>query len=196
MNLKFCKRRCISFLLTYCLSFSSFAQDSICDFKTDGSGKSKGLKIKLAIPCSWEEREGERPHVVRKFTYTLSDTASALINLTITPDSQVISKKEANECFIESGLKEIASSFGTYISGRKIKIDGNDAGEIIVKSERILPLGHAHMYSICYFFYYKNLYVVLMYAINSLSEVKSKTYFDKNIFLFKALATKTVILSK
>jgi hypothetical protein len=37
-----------------------------CTFETDGTGKSVGLKIKIAYPCSWTQADGERPHVVKK----------------------------------------------------------------------------------------------------------------------------------
>ena len=31
-----------------------------CDFKTDGTGKSLGLKIKFSVPCAWKQADGER----------------------------------------------------------------------------------------------------------------------------------------
>ncbi|TYC63820.1 hypothetical protein FMN52_00930 [Marinobacter sp. BW6] len=36
-------------------------------FHTDGSGKSLGVVMNLQLPQSWQEQEGNRPHIVRKW---------------------------------------------------------------------------------------------------------------------------------
>ena len=36
-------------------------------FYTDGSGKSLGVVMNLQLPKSWQEQEGNRPHIVRKW---------------------------------------------------------------------------------------------------------------------------------
>jgi hypothetical protein len=37
-------------------------------FATDGSGKSKGVRLRLHIPLTWSGRDGERPNIVQFFT--------------------------------------------------------------------------------------------------------------------------------
>src|SRR5687767_2862403 len=99
-----------------------------CDFKTDGTGKSIGLKIKLSVPCDWKQEDGERPHVVKKFSYN-SGVNTAISTLTINRLPKTPSKAEINETFTQSGLKEITAELGSFISGRKLKVDGLDCGE-------------------------------------------------------------------
>lgn len=36
-------------------------------FSTDGTGKARGVRLKLQLPLSWLAQEGERPHIVRKW---------------------------------------------------------------------------------------------------------------------------------
>lgn len=37
-------------------------------FRTDGGGKSRGVKLTMQLPRSWLELEAERPHIVKKWT--------------------------------------------------------------------------------------------------------------------------------
>src|SRR5690242_9302675 len=95
---------------------TSFWQNQ-CDFKTDGSGKSMGLKIKLSVPCSWTEERGERPHVVQKFTHN-SDNAAIVETLLVTKLPEMPSKAELDNQLTQDGLKALCNELGTFISGK------------------------------------------------------------------------------
>ncbi|XVJ67175.1 MAG: hypothetical protein HEQ40_13780 [Lacibacter sp.] len=190
------------FLIIVLISIKTYSQESPstfwqnrCDFKTDGTGKSAGLKIKLSVPCSWKQADGDRPHVVKKFSYS-SGANSAISTLTITKMPATPSKAEVDEMFTQAGLKELGESLGTFISGRKLKIDGLDCGEVTFKMTREHPVGTIYLYSFQYYFIYKDKMVVLGYAVGSSTDEKAKTMFDSYKTLFRGLAGNTVFISK
>lgn len=166
-----------------------------CDFKTDGTGKSMGLKIKLSVPCEWKQADGERPHVVKKFLYN-SGVTSALGSLTITKMPATPTKSEIAEMFTQKGLKELTEDLGTFISGRKLKVDGLDCGEVAFKMTRESPISTLYLYNMYYYFIYKNKMIVLGYATGSSDDEKAKTMFDSYKTLFRGLAGSTIFLSK
>ncbi len=188
-------------LLSMCLKIS--AQDTPatfwknrCEFKTDGTGKSAGLKINLSYPCSWTQADGDRPHVVKKFSYNIGEGKSVIQSLTINKMPAEPSKKEIDEMFTQEGLKEIASGTGTFVSGRKLKIDGLDCGEVVIKVKRESPVATVNIYFIQYYMVYKDKMINLAFAAGALTESEAKTLFTSYKTLFQGLATNTVILSK
>jgi len=184
------------------ISFSSYSQDTPatfwqnrCDFKTNGTGKSLGLKIKLSVPCAWKQADGERPHVIKKFSYN-SGTNTAVSALQINKMPTIPSKAEIDEMFTQEGLKELGESLGTFISGRKLKIDGLDCGEVAFKMTREHPVGTVYLYSLQYYFIYKDKMIILGYSAGSMTDEKAKTMFENYKILFRGLAGSTVFVSK
>lgn len=167
-----------------------------CDFKTDGTGKSAGLKIKLSVPCAWKQADGDRPHVVKKFSYSLNGGKSVIQSLTISKMPGEPSKKEIAEIFTQNGLKELASGTGTFVSGRKLKIDGIDCGEVVIKAKRETPVATVNIYFIQYYIFYKDKIINLAFAAGALTENEAKSLFTSYKTLFQGLATNTVIISK
>ncbi len=166
-----------------------------CDFKTDGLKKSLGMKIKLSVPCNWKQADGERPHVVKKFLYNYGEN-SAFSTLTITEMPEAPSNTEVDYMFTEKGLRELIAGMGTFLTGRKLKIDGQDCGEITLKMTRNHPIGTLYVYSLQYYFIYYNKIVVLGYAVSSPTDENSKKMFDSYKMLFRGLAGNTVIFTK
>lgn len=191
------------FILTLLFTQTVFAQetpttfwDNRCEYKTDGTGKSLGLKIKLTFPCKWTQAEGDRPHVVQKFSYGLEEGKSIIQGFTITKMATEPSKKEIADMFTQSGLKELASATGTFVSGRKLKIDGIDCGEVIIKLKRETPAATICIRFIQYYIVFKDKLINLSFAVGSKDEIETKNLFDNYKTLFQGLATNTVILSK
>jgi len=174
---------------------SDFLKDK-CSFETDGTGKSLGLKIKIAYPCIWTQANGDRPHVVKKFSYGFGDGSSIIQSLTISKMPATPSKKEIAELFTQEGLREMVKDLGTFISGRKVKIDGNDCGEAIVKVKRETPAATVYFYFIQYYLIYKDKMINIAFATGGKTETEAKKLYDKYKLLLQTLATNTVILSK
>lgn len=82
-------------------------------FRTDGTGKSQGVRLILQLPRSWLAKEGERPHIVQKWI-SEGGTGNTIIMLDIrdaqghTPDRREV------ERFVKSGeVREIVPEGGT-----------------------------------------------------------------------------------
>jgi hypothetical protein len=195
--------RNISLFLLLSVSLNAASQETPasfwnkrCEFNTDGTGKSAGLKIKLSYPCAWTQADGDRPHVVKKFSYNIGEGKSIIQSLTITKMPGEPSKKEIAEMFTQEGLKELASGTGTFVSGRKLKIDGIDCGEVIIKVKRESPVATVNMYFLQYYLIYKDKIINLTFVAGALTESEAKTLFTSYKTLFQGLATNTVIISK
>jgi hypothetical protein len=106
------------------------------------------------------------------------------------------SKKEISELITQKGLKEMAKDLGTFVSGRKVKIDGIDCGETIVKVKRESPAGTFYLYNIQYFLFYKDKLINISFATGGKSETAVKELFDNYKLLLQTLATNTVITSQ
>lgn len=178
------------------VSASSFWENQ-CSYKTDGLGKSLGLKIKLSIPCTWTQTEGDRPHVVTKFSYTFKDGSSIGQNLTINKLPSTLTKKDIDEFYSSGGFKELAKELGgEYISGRKVKIDNFDCGEIVIKKGEESPVLSFYLYMTQYYLIYNNKLITLTFSAGGKTEAIAKELYEKYKVLMQGLASKTVILSK
>lgn len=185
------------------ISLSSSAQEeknnfwkNRCEIFTDGNGKSLGLKIKMYYPCAWIQEDGERPHIVKKFSYDLGLGKSLAQTIAIKQMETEPSKRELDELFSQAGLKKLVSSNATFISGRKVKIDGLDCGEIIQKINRESPVANVSSYLIYYYIIFKNKIITLAFATGASTEKDAKNLFNTYKLLFQDLATNTIILTK
>ncbi|MEY5047616.1 MAG: hypothetical protein RLZZ175_975 [Bacteroidota bacterium] len=170
--------------------------ENLCEYKTDGLGKSKGLKIKIKFPCNWKQADGDRPHVVKKFSYDLGDGSSLNQNIVINQFPYTPSNAEINDMLSSQGLKELVGKSGTFISGRKIKIDGIDCGEVKTQMVRETTVGTIYLYSIIYYLVYKDKLIVLTCGAGADNDSRAKEVFENYNIIFKSFANSLVILSK
>lgn len=191
------------FFIFFLSSTTAFAQSRVegfissqCAYKTDGQGKSLGLKIKVSYPCEWKMAEGERPHVLQKFTYSGASGESASENFTINKLPSIISDKDLNDIFSQEGLREISAGSGTYVSGRKVQIDGIQCAEVITKTKKIAPAATVYLYTIQYYIFYKTYSVTITFMTGGTTEASAEKSYKNYKLLFQLLATNTVILSK
>lgn len=194
----------MKYLLIFILLFSYKAYSQVtpsimwqnrCEFNTDGTGKSLSLKIKLSVPCLWELQDGERPHIVKKFSYGFGEniimSALSIKKMPVKP-----SKKEIEETFSKEGLKELSKDLGKFISGRKLMVDGIVCGEVEYKMKREAPVATLYIQSIQYFFIYEDKIIILNYSVGSKSSEDATSLYNKYKQLFKGLAGSTVFISK
>ena len=113
-------RLLLIFIITI-LSTELFAQTSIQDdfkrymegskvkFSTVGHPKAQGLNIQIDYPKSWIKKEGERPHIVQKFSSSGGGGIAKVAILNITPiplDLKGFSDKEIAEYLFDPKLVE------------------------------------------------------------------------------------------
>jgi hypothetical protein len=191
-------------LILLCLFYNSFAQstpntdlDNTCEYKTDGTGKSLGLKIKINYPCSWQQSDGQRPHRIKNINHGLDiNSGTASIGFSVYPMPTIRSNEEIDEMLTQDYIKESVPDGATLISGRKIKIDGLNSTEVEYKIIREMPLGTLYTYNLVYNIYYKDKLILVSYGVGSSSNDKALAKFEEYKTLFKALATMTIIISQ
>lgn len=71
-------------------------------FSTDGTGKAQGIRLKLQLPQSWLAKEGERPHIVKKWTNE-GGTGLSIVMLEIRDAGGQTPSAREIEHFVKSG---------------------------------------------------------------------------------------------
>lgn len=92
-------------------------------YRTDGSGNAQGLRLRLQLPRSWAGAEGERPHIVRKWT-SEGGNGHAVILLEIR-DAQGFAPTRAEIArFIASGgAQELAADGGEVVDAAAFTLE-------------------------------------------------------------------------
>lgn len=110
-------------------------------YQTDGTGKSQGIKLSLQVPRSWTAKEGERPHIVKKWV-SENGTGLEIILLDIRDAQGYDPGKKEMEAFVRSGdVKKEVPEGAEYI----------DAGTFTLESrtgywvQMAMPIERAEM---------------------------------------------------
>ena len=181
------------FILFVLLGYNGYCQsNAICSYETDGTGKSKQIKIKLSYPCDWEAKEGERPNIVQKFS---SGGKSIMLLIKMVPDE--VPNNQLKILLEPSTIREGLEDYNV-ISVRKTIIDGLQAIEAIYDADTERPIGNMYQKMCQYTFLYKRYYINIVYGIAGMSADKAsiKKDFDETLKGFQALSMKTVVLSQ
>jgi hypothetical protein len=83
-------------------------------YRTDGTGKSQGVRLVLQLPRSWLANDGERPHIVQKWTNE-GGTGISTIMLDVRDAAGSNPDRHSIEEFVRSGeVKDIVPQGGTF----------------------------------------------------------------------------------
>ncbi len=83
-------------------------------FRTDGSGKAQGIRLGLQLPRSWLANEGERPHIVQKWT-SEGGTGDSIVMLDIRDAEGYNPTRNDIERFVKSGeVHDIVPEGGVF----------------------------------------------------------------------------------
>ena len=186
---------CIIIWMVSLMSNAQIIQDIFCDFVTDGTGESKGLKIKIKFPCDWDATPGDRPGVIKSFSFKITDSVYSYITLNIIKEKEITSKYKDNALKPEE-IKKSFQQAGEFISYRMTKIDMLDCAEVVFRAKVETPLGEIMMDNLGYLFFYKDFQIFLTYTVGAVDSNIAKKYFEKSNLIFKLLATKTVVISQ
>ena len=92
-------------------------------YQTDGTGKAQSIKLKLQLPRSWTAKDGERPHIVRKWI-SLNGTGLEMIHLDIRDGEGYAPTKKEMEDFVKSGeVKESIADGATYVASGNFSLE-------------------------------------------------------------------------
>jgi hypothetical protein len=92
-------------------------------YRTDGTGKSQGIKITLQLPRSWAGKYGERPHIVQKWV-SENGTGLEMIHLDIRDGQGYIPTNKEMEEFVRSGeVKDSVPDGSKYVDSGNFTLE-------------------------------------------------------------------------
>lgn len=92
-------------------------------YETDGMGKSQGIKVNIQLPRSWLGKDGERPHIVQKWT-SENGTGIEMILLDIRDGEGYNPTKKYLEDFVRSGdVKNTVPDGSSYIASGNFTLE-------------------------------------------------------------------------
>lgn len=121
-------------------------------YRTDGTGKSQGIRLALQLPRSWLAKDGERPHIVQKWTNE-GGTGYSSVMLDIRDAEGYNPTRREMEQFVKSGeVRDVVPAGGTLHDSGTVTLE-NRTGywvEMSMKLERagFRMYGRGYMYQI------------------------------------------------
>ncbi len=103
-------------------------------YRSDGSGKAQGLLLRLQLPRSWSCADGERAHIVRKWT-SEGGNGPATILLDVR-DAQGVSptRVEIERFLAAGGARELAVEGGEVTDASLFKLETQPGFSAVVRS--------------------------------------------------------------
>lgn len=93
-------------------------------FNTDGTEKARGIKLSLRLPRSWVARDGERPHIVKKWT-TEGGTGRESLMLDIRDGEGYDPDRREIDRFLRSGdVTQAVPQGGVHIASGLFTVEG------------------------------------------------------------------------
>lgn len=190
-------------LLSHNPTFQKYPEKEILegfvnDYYTKESPKSEGLNIKIKYPKSWKSENGDRPHVVKKFTSNNGHGLEALI-IMIKKIDEALSVSELNMLLSEEGIKYQLPDNAKVISVKPgLNIEGLTATSVTFYQELPRLDINVGMISEWYLMFFEKYMISLMFTVGSISNDYGSIFknYEINRKLFWLLANNFVILSK
>lgn len=173
-------------LLLLISSLHMFGQGVIlCDFISDGSGKSLGIKYLVKFPCNWSESNGDLDKIVKKFIFK-DDENYKIETISIISLNQKLKESDAKKLISLKYLKDLAQKLGIYESC-KIQIIGNlRAGEIIYT--KYLDNEGLYLKVIQYLIYHNDKVINISFGVGNTDKLITKQKFQKELPIFRNIA--------
>lgn len=113
-------------------------------FRTDGMGKAQGIRLGLQLPRSWLAKDGERPHIVQKWT-SEGGTGNSMVLLDIRDAEGYNPSRSEMEKFVKSGeARDVVPDGGKVHDSGNITLE-NRTGYWVDMSVKLERAGF-HMY--------------------------------------------------
>jgi len=175
---------------------SEFLNGYTSKYECDGTGKGKGLKFSIKYPQSWKSREGNRPHIVRKFINNGSIASAMLI---LNDMGFVPVNNEIEDIFSDKYASKMIPKGSALLRSNKTVIEGQPALVIdyTSKNERLGVLVKSRFRT--YIISYKSYLLNVQFSVSQMP-YDAATDLDKRFneyeMLFNAMINSLVINSK
>lgn len=175
---------------------SVFSQESIngyCSYQTDGSGHSKGIKIKVAYPCNYEAKNASLDtNTIKKF----SNKGKQVISLSIDKFPSQFTEDEIKENFNIDNFKAMLERDGDVLEIKNNTIDNIPVIEAIWIQKNIDAFDNTfYSKSLNYFFYYGKYFIKIIYCTYSKEESEVNKDFAALLRGFRVMAQSTEFLN-
>ena len=139
--------------------------------------------------------DSKKTITLKAFRYDMSDNSYLIEELRANKiDSAQFRKLFGSKFYGELNLRNMMSQGQIFISGRKIKIGGRDAGESIYRFNFENSGKTCYCYGIHYLFVYNDKMIHITYVISSYDKERSKYLYDENKSLIYKSAINTLVL--
>lgn len=165
-----------------------FSDGNYYYYNSKGHIKSNGINLRIKIPNEFNQEEGNRPHIVQKFTYT-NDSVQAVIILIIGELEYAPSEAEKKDVFVKdvrSILYNTKMNY-EYIGGISTTIDGLLGSMITVKtSENKIGIKIISK-SLFVSTIYSNKLIQFMFTVSPMKEINNSVKLDSLYTQFELL---------
>lgn len=167
---------------------SEFRANQTSQYSTRGHAKARGLHITLRYPRSWVAAEGDRPHIVQKFT--AGDGSAANCNIGIR-ESGVSAAETRSAVRPEVARGQLPAS-AVLVSSQATSLDNQPASELITR-QTVNRAGVAiEARLIVFFAAYQQNFIVLTCGAGGRTAVDADRAFQANLPLFRQIALSVV----
>lgn len=161
-------------------------------FVINGEGKSKGIKLQIEYPSSWASLEAERPNIVRQFISNRGRGSQyAIVLVKVLPPAARPTKRQIEEAFSPSGIRELVPPGGNFISGKRISFDSLPGALVTFRVTADRMGQQFKMRCLMYMTFYRDKVITVQFMTED--DDATFTRFEP---LFRLMANSTVILSQ
>lgn len=183
----------VAFSSTNCLGnyeLSDYVQNGLKYFSKDHP-KSQGLNIEIKYPKNWKKEEGNRPHIVQKFT---NKFRVCMLHVQDFPFS--LSAKKWKEIAADKDM--IKESFFDVIKVSDLKISSTEYSMIpgnliefnMFQSQAGIGM---HMYALWHSMYYKNTMISLQCMASHPDKETAKQIYDESYPIFRLMGNDIIL---
>ena len=165
-----------------------FRANQTVEYSTRGHTKSRGLHITLRYPRSWTPAEGDRPHVVQKFT--AGDGTGANCNLGIRESGA--SAAETRRIAQPEAARGLLPAEVTIVSSQATGLDGQPGSELITRQSLNRAGVALETRLVLYFVAYGENFVVLTCGAGARDAADADRRFEAYMPLFRRIALSVV----
>lgn len=128
-------------------------------YKTNGSGKAKGVAFSIEAPKTWAAEEGNRPNIVQKF---VSENGRGLESLLVLikemplQPGEKITEKDILEILNPKDIKDVLPDGSIYINSGKLTLENLPGYWVQFKMSMSRVRNSVDMEAIMYTIFYKN----------------------------------------